>query len=339
MLVSRHAALKSVNNDLWKSIFAHVDATNITLQIYWVPGHLDTKVPQSRVRVEDVFFALNFCADKFADAAALEAQLDMNPVSSVLFNSSLVKKIQRRLTRILVSHLEKHKYDKRFPLQKEAKPTFQHFVQATSHNLQVCEGRYVCMDCHASVGKSSVNIINWLKSPCHAAPFDDSLVPARVPGWYRIQRGNNMPHSSHDLMSMRGVLFCMSCGFYGAKKFVRLSRLCDGHCSTSSELARDKLMSGKLPANLRSWPRLGCKTMQPQMVQHDAGGGALGTLPDNAFPSEALCQRDQDLSSSVPTRDSLAGPYEKFPETMAQHAPISQFDDPDFDLDFDDFSV
>jgi hypothetical protein len=144
------------------------------------------------VRVDDVFFALNYCADKFADAAALEAQLDMNPVSSVLFNSSLVKKIQRRLTRILVSHFEKHKYDKRFPLQKEAKPTFQHFVQATSHNLQVCEGRYVCMDCHASVGKSSVNIINWLKSPCHAAPFDDSLVPARVPGWYRIQRGNNI---------------------------------------------------------------------------------------------------------------------------------------------------
>ena len=79
--------------------------------------------------------------------------------------------------------------------------------------------------------------------------------------------------------------------------------------------------------------------MQPHLVQHDAGGGALGTLPDDAFPSEALCHGDQDLSSSAPTRDSLAGSYEKSPETMAQHAPISQFDDPDFDLNFDEFSV
>jgi len=129
------AALKSVNSDLWKAVFAHVEVMNIRLQIYWVPGHLDTKVIKSRVRVEDIFFALNFCADKFADQAAHESQLEMNPVSSLMFNCTLVKKIQRRSTRILVSHVEKHKYDKKFPLQSEAKPTLQHFVQASSHNL------------------------------------------------------------------------------------------------------------------------------------------------------------------------------------------------------------
>ncbi len=64
------AAMASVNNDLWKSIFDHLEAMNITLKLYWVPGHLDTKVPKSRVSVGDVFFALNYCADKFADAGA-----------------------------------------------------------------------------------------------------------------------------------------------------------------------------------------------------------------------------------------------------------------------------
>ena len=79
--------------------------------------------------------------------------------------------------------------------------------------------------------------------------------------------------------------------------------------------------------------------MQPKVVQHAAGGGALGTLPDDAFPSEALFCGDQDLSRSAPTLDSLAGSFEKPPETMAQNAPISHFDDPDFELDLDENSV
>ena len=79
--------------------------------------------------------------------------------------------------------------------------------------------------------------------------------------------------------------------------------------------------------------------MQPHLVQHDAGGGALGTLPDDAFPSEALFCGDQDLSRSAPTRDSLAGSFEKSPEIMLQNAPISHFDNPDFEFDLDESSV
>ena len=79
--------------------------------------------------------------------------------------------------------------------------------------------------------------------------------------------------------------------------------------------------------------------MQPNLVQHDAGGGALGTLPDDAFPSEALLCGDQDLSRSAPTRDSLAGSFEKFPEAVVQNAPISHLDDPDFEFDLDENSV
>ena len=79
--------------------------------------------------------------------------------------------------------------------------------------------------------------------------------------------------------------------------------------------------------------------MQPRILAHESGGGALGTLPDIACLSEALLCGDQDLSRSVPTRDSLAGSFEKFPETMAQNAPISHFDDPDFEFDLDENSV
>ena len=98
-------------------------------------------------------------------------------------------------------------------------------------------------------------------------------------------------------------------------------------------------MLGKLPANLRSWLRLGCKSMQPKILAHEPGGGALGTLPDIECLSEALLCGDQDLSRSVPRRDSLAGAFEKFPETALQSDPISHFDNPDFDFDFDESNV
>ena len=79
--------------------------------------------------------------------------------------------------------------------------------------------------------------------------------------------------------------------------------------------------------------------MQPNMVLHEAGRGVLGTLPDIACLSDALQGGDQDLSRSVPRRDSLAGAFEKFPGTALQIAPISHFDNPDFEFDLDESSV
>ena len=72
-----------------------------------MPGHLDRVVPKCKSKFPDLFFALNHVADRFAGAAAHGAQLDMSYVSKVLYFSSLIGKIQRRLVRILISHLDK----------------------------------------------------------------------------------------------------------------------------------------------------------------------------------------------------------------------------------------
>ncbi len=53
----------------------------------------------------------------------------------------------------------------------------------------------------------------------------------------------------------------------------------------------------------------------------------------------ALLCGNLDLSRSVPSRDSLAGAFEKFPETALQSDPISHFDNPDFEFDFDESNV
>ena len=281
------AAIASVNGDLWKLIFQHLEQYAIQLKLFWVPGHLDTAVPKSKKHVPDIFFAVNHVADRFASIAANAVQLDMNVVAKVLYYTSLVKKIQKRLVRVLVSLVEKAKYDKKFPTLVEPKPTLNHFIQNTSHNLSISDGCYKCLDCHASVGRSSPNLVNWMKSQCIAVPYDDSLSPARVPGWFRIQIGNTIPHVSHELLSIRGVLFCNMCGAYGAKKCVLLAKPCALHCTTSSKLARDRLLLSKLPGSLRRWPRLDCVVLQPALT-------TISNINDNG-PLDNSINRNPDL--------------------------------------------
>ena len=78
-----------------------------SFDFFWVPSHLDKKVPKRKIHVPDVFFGLNFCADKLADVAADKAQVDNNVAAHMVWYSGLVVKIQKRLVRILISHLEK----------------------------------------------------------------------------------------------------------------------------------------------------------------------------------------------------------------------------------------
>ena len=61
----------------------------------------------------------------------------MNAVSGVLYHSSLVNKIQKRLVRVIVSRTEKAKYEKRFPSAVAVKPSLEDFLSSAKHNIYI----------------------------------------------------------------------------------------------------------------------------------------------------------------------------------------------------------
>jgi hypothetical protein len=211
----RRDALGSANGELWRLIFQNLDDKPLTLKLYWVPGHLDTDVSKVKEPVPDVHFALNFLADHFAGLATYQIDHPMNIASGVLHFTSIVQKVQRRFVRVLISNVEKMKYEKKFPNMIPKPPSLDDLVLATSHNLEISSSMFRCLDCSGAVSRTSTNVKNWLKAKCSALPYDDrqGLVP--IPKWHLIQIGNTVPHSTHDLHTQRGIVICKVCGAIG----------------------------------------------------------------------------------------------------------------------------
>jgi len=252
---TKYHACSSINGDLWRAIYDHLERKPITLKLYWVPGHLDTTVAKVKTRVPDVHFLLNHCADHFADRAALEEELGMQLASRVLYYGKLVGKIQRRLVRVIVSHTEKSSYERKNAEPKAPAPTIDDLVASTSHNLETHGDMFRCLDCSGAFARCSPTVKHWLKAKCSALPYDDrqGLVP--IPKWHLIQIGNTVPHSTHELHTHRGIVICKVCGAIGIKKCKLLVGPCRLHCTVATQRSLDNLMQGLLPPSVKIWPR------------------------------------------------------------------------------------
>lgn len=251
----KHSACSSINGDLWRLIFAHLETTSVVLKLFWVPGHLDTSVAKVRTRVPDIHFALNHAADHFADKAARSEELGMHVASGVLYYSRLIAKIQRRFVRVIVSHVLKSEYERRVPLPKPQTPMLCDLVDSTSHNLQIEAKQFRCLDCLGVVSTSSPNLRNWLSAKCLSRPYDDlhELVP--VPNWHVIQIKGTCVNSSHQLSSLNGIVICLLCGGFGAQRCKKLALQCEGHPSVAGQRALDRMHAGHTPAPNMRWPR------------------------------------------------------------------------------------
>jgi hypothetical protein len=183
------------------------------------------------------------------------AQLPMQYVSGVLWHSKLVARIQRRLVRILVTTTEKIKYDKKVPTQRACAPSLEDLKQATRHNLLCSDGELRCIDCSGSCSAGSKNVASWLRSSCDARPYDDSNCHVSIPKWHSVLIGNNVPNSSHELCSFKGIVYCNICGAYSTKKCRLLNAQCKLHPTIFSERALGKLKAGALPSDNARWPK------------------------------------------------------------------------------------
>jgi hypothetical protein len=230
--------------------------------------------------VPDYHFALNHCADFFAEEAATRVELDMSHASGVLFHKSLVSKIQRRFVRIIISLLEKKKYEKKVPCALPIKPTLADILQSTPHNLSVSSGEYRCIDCLGVCTASSVNFRKWLSSGCNPLPYDDSIKVARIPSWHVIQIKNVIIHSTHTRLSFKGIIFCEKCGAFSAKRCRKLKEPCMNEFSVASQRAFEKLMNGELPSKNMLWPQRHVLQFYRPMVEVPALGPITTSFDD-----------------------------------------------------------
>jgi hypothetical protein len=266
----RDVALSSVNADLWRQLYRQLDTKSLVLKLFWVPGHLDTKPLKNPRHIPDVFFALNHAADFFADKAAEAFQVPLHAASGVLHHTKLVRQIQNRLTRVLITTCEKSSHEKPcVPPRTKAQPLAD-AIFASSHNIQKLGSELRCLDCSGNLSVSAVNVRQWLASPCEPLPYDDSAAPVPIPPWFLINIGNAVPHSTHELFSVKGIIFCNLCGAFAKSKCRLLNSPCTKECTVSTKRALAKLRACELPAPTMCWPRQpGCIMRPPPSFYED----------------------------------------------------------------------
>ena len=126
--------------------------------------------------------------------------------------------------------------------------------------LDKSNSRLVCINYKSSRHKSSEAAKTWLSASC-SGPLVNSPSPVRFP--MQLQIGNQITHATHQLHNMRGVVFCMRCGFMsGGTSIKRLVQPCPNTERTArrahGQRVIDQLSRGILPESIRrhfgAWP-------------------------------------------------------------------------------------
>ena len=218
--------------------------------------------------IPDVWFALNHAADHFASQVAETFEVPLHMASGILFHTKLVKQIQSRLFRVLITSCPKTPHEKAILPMKPPAPSLEDIIQASPHNLQRCGNEFRCLDCGGVSSATSKHAKLWLASSCSPLPYDDRFGPVPIPGWYSIYISGSIPHSSHSLFSIKGITFFQSCGAFAAKKCRLLNRPCSAVCSPFCARALTKLRVGELPVSTMCWPRRPsvCLMRPPQSI-------------------------------------------------------------------------
>ena len=151
------------------------------------------------------------------------------------------------MVRVIISLVQVSTFEKRFPIPKAKAPTIDELVHATDHNLHVVKDVFRCLDCACVVSRTSCNVRNWLRSKCCALLYNNeaSLVP--VPHWHVVQVRNTIVHSSHTILSLKGIVICNKCGVFGKVKCHKLAAVCIPGLTVAGARALDRMRAGLVP--------------------------------------------------------------------------------------------
>ncbi len=242
--------MKSVNCDLYKVLWRSLYDKAIILTVKRMASHLldqPSKGVYTVCSLKDI--QGNSHADALADEAAASARVPLNVSAPYLYYVSLTKKIQLRLTTVLLSLPGRPKPPKR---EVEHRLTLDTLFASTSHVLFEVDSRVSCARCHCGMHKSNPSLKHWLSCQCSGiGNSSDRPVPLK---YEKVHVGNNTSHTSHILFVYRGLAYCNRCGVRSGR--LGLRKLAKP-CSPPSEYGVQSLKAlrqGLKPPNFVHWP-------------------------------------------------------------------------------------
>ena len=257
----KYPAMASTNGDLWQIMFDVLERNQVTIRLHWIQGHLDTV--EAKKWFPPIWFALNHAADFFANIAAKSVEVPKNISTIVIYHVHLVAKVQKRLTKIIVTlpYVPREVVELKPPKPKRA--TLDSLVAESKHTLVDHLHGWQCIKCKSTVFRGAVTIRDFLLSSCTEVVISDADGPERIPPDHPHLVGKHLAHSSHVLYYYRGVTFCAACGCFVSKVMRKLAHVCvpieerDGWSGPDATRKRQRLrlQACTLPHSLEQWPR------------------------------------------------------------------------------------
>ena len=205
------AGANSNNCDMWKEIFDNIGNKCLQVNVRWMPSHTKEDGKELPEGVSQFDVDANDTADKLAGEAARRAQLPDAVAWLPIYYTKLVVDIQRRLATILIN-LPKREYEKK-PKAEKSRESLNQLLLSTKHKIECVNNRLTCRVCLNSFATSDPACKQWLKGHCVVLSDDaPQFKHIRIQDDASIHLGNKQLHSTHNVYSYRGPLYCLKCG-------------------------------------------------------------------------------------------------------------------------------
>lgn len=265
-----------------------------------MPSHLDD--PESNKSkpawVRDFHVYGNSTADKLASIGAVRGQLDSAVALEHKSKMNKIKHIQNRIAAVM-SIMPPRNVKHKTAEPKPAKLTVQDHIDQSLHSIRMHGDRLICVLCERSSSNSPDTAIKFCKSECGVQIRNSSLCRMVEGG---VQIGSNVTHSSHTLLSYRGVYFCKKCGNYATVKLIKLAEPCTGKPNGHGKLSLVNIAKGRLPPKLMSWPCIDLMTQAEKdamyTVARQVQDLAKAIQSDGPHSDEEVISHNGDASSS-----------------------------------------
>ena len=236
---------QSLNHDLLEDLSILIKEKRLTFKVVWIKSHLPLWQPdQWPPEVTNLQVFGNHYADKYAGEAARKYTLPADITSPIRQTLHLVTKIQWRLAAILCNlparQLGTHR-PQRQPRIPHPPPLYTKF-DASRHQVFEVDGRLHCTYCQSSVPtRNRLDADAWLDTNCNCKV---------------VRVGNKYTHSTHNIQSLKGLIFCVKCGLLATQQLKGLADPCQctnaAYAKPHAKVTLRRLARGLLPHGLSS---------------------------------------------------------------------------------------
>ena len=205
---------QSLNQDLLVQIRDNVRLKELNFSVIWIKAHLSPWDPTTWPPGTTFSQVIgNYYADRYAGVGAERAQLPADLVGPIRQYINLTYKIQRRLATILTRLPKRANRPPNYlNLPKSSLLPYIHTSYNSQHVVHETQGRLHCCYCRASVPtRSRAETLEWLSSKCICTS---------------VRIGNKYTHHSHNIRSLKGIIFCTKCGLLASQQLKGLAKEC-----------------------------------------------------------------------------------------------------------------